>query len=118
MLKNCIIAFTLAGVIPLAGCVSLGMSQQASETAYTAGAGISDGLIVSGEVSPKTVGSICTGDSLSYGIVTATRNKADGVNYAPADNAHGKLQSDGKPLNAACVPPPSFVLIPPTTSSK
>lgn len=99
--------------ISLGGCVSAGMSQQASETAYTTGALLADGTILFGDVSAKAIGDICTGDDLSYGVVVSTRNIADGVTYAVADNAHGKLQSDGKPKNPACSPPPSYILTPP-----
>lgn len=96
----------------LAGCVSLGESQQDSETQYTLAAIASDTGFLSGYVTPKDAGLICLADAANYKILASTRNVADNVNYAPADNAHAALQDDGNKLNPAqCVP----VVPPPKT---
>jgi hypothetical protein len=89
----------------LGGCVSLGESQQDSETQYTLAAIASDTGFLSGYVTPKDAGLICLADAANYKILASTRNVADGVNYAPADNAHAALQADGNKLNPVqCVP--------------
>lgn len=99
-----LISTALVG-LTLTGCVSLGMSQAQSETAYTVGAGITDGLVVAGKMTPDLVGGACSTDNINYGILVSTRNIGDGANYTLADNAHKKLQTDGAKLNGACTPP-------------
>ena len=93
--------FVASGVM-LSGCVSLGLSQQQSETAYTVAAIASDVFIGSGKATGDVAGQICLADNASYKILIATRNVADGVNYAPADNAHAQLHADGAKLNPSC----------------
>lgn len=86
----------------LYGCVSLGIKPQDSETTYTVAAIAADIFVTSGKATGDAVGQICTGDKAAYKVLTATRNIADGVNYAPADGAHATLQSDGAKLNGQC----------------
>lgn len=86
----------------LIGCVSLGIKPQDGETTYTVAAIAADVFITSGKATGDAVGQICTGDKAAYKILTATRNIADGVNYAPADVAHTNLQADGFKINPQC----------------
>lgn len=95
-----------AGAATLAGCVSLGLSQQDSETGYTLAATAADVFLLSGKANADSAGQVCLGDTVNYRTLAATRNVADGVNYAPADAAHKVLQSDGAKLAPVqCVPP-------------
>lgn len=100
-----LLASTAMFGLALTGCVSLGMSQAQSEQAYTIGAGLTDTAIVLGKLTPENVGTACTVDGLNYNTLISTRNVADGVNYAAADNAHAKLQTDGSKYSPACAPP-------------
>lgn len=85
--------------LALSGCVALGMSQQDSETDYTGAAILSDVYLLSGKATADSAGQACLADTLEYRTLTATRNVADNVNYAPADKAHAALQKDGARLN-------------------
>lgn len=87
----------LAGVA-LSGCVSLGVSQQDSETAYTLAATASDVFLLSGKASADAAGQVCLGDIVAYRILSSTRNVADNVSYTPADSAHAALLHDGAKL--------------------
>lgn len=91
--------------VALGGCVSLGLSQQDSETTYTLSATAADVYLISGKANGDGAGQVCLGDTVTYRTLTATRNVADGVNYDPANNAHAALQRDGARLNALqCIP--------------
>lgn len=91
--------------VSLGGCVSLGLSQQDSETAYTIATIGGDAFILSGKATPDQAGQACVADNVTYNILVSSRNIADGVNYSPADNAHAALQRDGARLAPdKCVP--------------
>lgn len=106
-MKNILIGALVASLTLLSGCVSLGLSQSESETAYTVAAPAADVFIISGKATGDAVAQICTGDNANYKILISTRNVMDGVkSYAPADNAHAALQTDGAKLSGVCVPPP------------
>jgi hypothetical protein len=97
----------LAGACALAlsGCVSLGLSQASSEKLYTDAAIAADLYLQSGHVTGTAAGQICLGDNANYRVLISTRNVADGVDYAPADNAHAAVQADGFKLNPVqCIP--------------
>ena len=80
------------------GCVSLGLSQQDSETAYTVATIAGDAFILSGKATPDAAGQACVADNVAYRILASTRNVADGVSYGPADGAHAALQHDAAKL--------------------
>ena len=87
--------------LSLAGCVSLGVSQQDSETAYTVSTIAGDVFLLSGQANGVMAGQACVADMATYRILIATRNVADNVSYVPADSAHLTLQKDGAKLNPA-----------------
>lgn len=95
------IAAALALSFLAEGCVSLGMSQQKSETTYTIAANLTAAVIST--YSTERAGQACEADNLEYGTVISTRNVADGVDYGPADTAHKLVLHNGAKLNpAAC----------------
>lgn len=82
------------------GCAQLGISQSEDEALYTTGATAADVAMLLGKGSPDQY---CRGDTVAYSILITSRNPADGVkSYAPADNAHAKLQNDGVKLGGDC----------------
>jgi hypothetical protein len=94
----------LFGAVALSGCVSLGLSQAQSENDYTIGATAADVFLISGKATGDAASQICFGDTAAYKILIATRNVGDGVkSYAPADNAHVALHTDGARLSSNCV---------------
>ena len=106
-MRNIFIGALVAGLSLLSGCVALGLSQSESETGYTIAATAGDVFIISGKATPDATAQLCTADNANYKILISTRNVADGVkSYAPADNAHVALQTDGAKLSGVCVPPP------------
>ena len=94
-----LVALLIAGVF-LSGCAQLGISQSENETLYTTGATAADVAMNLGKGSPDQY---CRGDTVAYSILISSRNPADGVkSYAPADNAHARLQNDGVKLSGDC----------------
>lgn len=90
-------AAALAGA--LSGCVAAGVSQQDSETTYMLTTIAGDAYLKSAHTSAEQWGQACIADNAFYATVTATRNVADNVNYAPSDSAHAALQHDGAKFN-------------------
>lgn len=91
----------------LSGCVSLGMSQQDSETTYTVAANVTAVVLASGKYNGDQAGQACEADNLEYNILISTRNVADNVNYLPADTAHVKLHAAGIAFNPVVCAVPS-----------
>lgn len=99
--------------LALSGCVSLGLSQSDSEQTYTIAAIAADVSFGTGQITPDAAGSICLIDNANYKILAATRNVVDMTSYAPADNAHVTLQTDGHALNPLkCIIPPVPIVAP------
>lgn len=96
----------LMGVM-LSGCTTIfGQDQKTAEAEYVTAALVADAGILSGKETPSIVGDTCTVDDVNYMALVSTRSSADTFSYAPADNAHAKLQSDGAPINPlSCRPP-------------
>lgn len=94
-----IVSLAFGGIV-LASCAQLGISQSEDEALYTTGATAADVAMLLGKGSPDQY---CRGDTVAYSILITSRNPADGVkSYAPADNAHAKLQNGGVKLGGDC----------------
>jgi len=107
-MKRLVITAALLGAVALSGCTTIfGQDQKTAEAEYVTGALLADAGILSGKETPNVVGDTCLVDNVNYSGLASTRSSADTFSYAPADNAHVKLQSDGAPIAPAQCKPPS-----------